>query len=578
MDYIAFALKYRPQTFDEVIGQDHVVASLKTAILKKRVHHAYLFSGPRGVGKTSMARILAKSLNCEKGPTITPCGKCPSCVEITRGTSLDIIEIDGASNRGIDEIRTLRENVKLSPAHSRFKVYIIDEVHMLTQEAFNALLKTLEEPPAHVKFIFATTHPQKVLPTILSRCQKFQFNLVAVEQFTQKLKAIAKTEKVKIPATLLYAVARVAGGSIRDAESLFDQLVPVVLEKGVVEDMFSFLGIIDEESLNAMLKSLVNKDLSESLTQIDRIVKDGRDLGVFLASLIEHARILLLAKISINSFKGIAEITPSTKELILELSKQITVSDILKLIDLFIKAKGFAQRLNTVRVPLELAVVKFSHVDTEPQAISEAPKKTTVKSPAQSKTSSKSKQSTKSKSSSKQKDSDDWADELENLNLEQEKVPEPSNISSDNDTSESGDDDMLLPVCKKKWGSIVGHIQKVRAALASHLSFSCPVSSAGEVIRIGFAKKDKFHKEIVESTKNAQLIEAAISKFLDKSVGVKFVISDSVKIEALSEPKAEFKPQEQKLKSSQPSGDDDKHEEFINELLDTFGGKIHTDD
>ena len=194
MSYLAFALKYRPQSFDEVVGQEHVVISLKNAILKSRVHHAYLFSGPRGIGKTSMARILAKSLNCHQGPTITPCGKCASCDEISRGTSLDIIEIDGASNRGIDEIRTLREGVKLSPAHSRFKVYIIDEVHMLTQEAFNALLKTLEEPPSHVKFIFATTHPQKVLPTILSRCQKFQFSLISVEKIVVKLQSIVKIE------------------------------------------------------------------------------------------------------------------------------------------------------------------------------------------------------------------------------------------------------------------------------------------------------------------------------------------------------------------------------------------------
>ena len=578
MDYIAFALKYRPQVFDQVIGQDHVVASLKNAILKKRVHHAYLFSGPRGVGKTSMARILAKSLNCEKGPTVTPCGKCPSCIEISKGTSLDIIEIDGASNRGIDEIRTLRENVKLSPAHSRFKVYIIDEVHMLTQEAFNALLKTLEEPPAHVKFIFATTHPQKVLPTILSRCQKFQFNLIAIEQITQKLKSIAKAEKVKIPETLLYAVARVAGGSIRDAESLFDQLVPVILEKGVVEDMFSFLGIIDEESLNAMLKSLVAKDLAASLTQIDKIVKDGRDLGVFLASLIEHARILLLAKVSVNSFKGIAEITPQTKELILEISKQISVSDILKLIDLFIEAKGFAQRLNTVRVPLELAVVKFSHNETEPQAIDEPPKKMAIKSPAQHKASSKTKQSTKSKVKPQEDDSGDWVGELEELNLEEDdQSPKVSNNASAQKDDEGGSDDMLLPICKKKWNDIVRHIQKVRAAIASHLSFSVPVSSAGEILRIGFAKKDTFHKEIVESAKNTHFIEEVVSKFIDKSVGVKFVISDSVKIEGVDGSKQESH-KEAKKDESQPAVDNEKHEEFINELLDTFGGKIHTDD
>jgi DNA polymerase-3 subunit gamma/tau len=187
MAYKAFALQYRPKNFDEVIGQEHIVTALKNAITAKRIHHAYIFSGPRGVGKTSLARIFAKAINCEAGPTVTPCGKCTSCTEIARGASLDVIEVDGASNRGIDEIRELRESAKLSPAYSRFKIYIIDEVHMLTTEAFNALLKTLEEPPEHVKFLFATTHPQKVIPTILSRCQKFQFSLLPIEKIVKKL-------------------------------------------------------------------------------------------------------------------------------------------------------------------------------------------------------------------------------------------------------------------------------------------------------------------------------------------------------------------------------------------------------
>ncbi|MFA7115371.1 MAG: DNA polymerase III subunit gamma/tau, partial [Candidatus Omnitrophota bacterium] len=245
MSYQAFALKYRPKNFSEVIGQRHVVTALKTAIEKNHIHHAYLFSGPRGCGKTSMARIFAKSLNCVNGPTITPCGKCPSCLEIAKGMALDVIEIDGASNRGIDDIRSLRENVKLSPIGAKYKVYIIDEVHQITSDGFNALLKTLEEPPSHVKFIFATTHPQKIIPTILSRCQKFQFTLLLLEDIVTKLKIITKSEKLQIPDSLLYAIARSAGGSIRDAESLLDQLAPVISQGGLVDDIFSFLGIID---------------------------------------------------------------------------------------------------------------------------------------------------------------------------------------------------------------------------------------------------------------------------------------------------------------------------------------------
>ena len=208
MSYIVFARKYRPQAFDEVVGQSHITTTLKNAIAQNRVAHAYIFAGPRGVGKTTTARILAKALNCEKGPTDNPCNKCPSCNEITQGISLDILEIDGASNRGIDEIRNLRENVKFSPSKGRFKVYIIDEVHMLTSEAFNALLKTLEEPPPHAKFIFATTQAHKVPPTILSRCQRFDFRRISIKDIVESLKVIAKKEGIKVDDEVLILIAK----------------------------------------------------------------------------------------------------------------------------------------------------------------------------------------------------------------------------------------------------------------------------------------------------------------------------------------------------------------------------------
>src|SRR3989338_5667859 len=225
--YLVFARKFRPQTFEEVIGQDPITTTLKNAIEKKRVAQSFLFTGSRGLGKTLTVGILAKAVNCEKGPTTEPCNRCISCEEITRGTSLDILEIDGASNRGIEEIRTLRENVKFKPTHGHYKVYIIDEVHMLTGEAFNALLKTLEEPPEHVKFIFATTEVHKVPLTVLSRCQRFNFRRIPTDEMVKKLKEVSKEEKIKINDGALFLIAKSAEGSLRDAESLLDQLAPL---------------------------------------------------------------------------------------------------------------------------------------------------------------------------------------------------------------------------------------------------------------------------------------------------------------------------------------------------------------
>jgi len=225
VSYEVFARKYRPQTFDDIIGQNHVTRTLKNAVEQNRLAHAYLFVGPRGTGKTSTARILAKALNCIHGPTVTPCGKCDNCREIAGGNSLDVIELDAASNRGIDDVRELRDNVRYAPAKGRFKIYIIDEVHMLTKEAANALLKTLEEPPKHVIFCLATTEPEKLPITILSRCQRFDLHRIATNLIAQQLQLIATKEKLTLEAAAAHAIARGAEGGMRDAESMLDQLV-----------------------------------------------------------------------------------------------------------------------------------------------------------------------------------------------------------------------------------------------------------------------------------------------------------------------------------------------------------------
>lgn len=289
-DYVVVARRYRPQTFDELIGQQHVATALKQAIGAGRVGHAYLFTGARGVGKTSAARILAKALNCESGPTPTPCNACDACRRIATGDDVDVLEIDGASNRGIDEIRQLRQNAGVRPSRGRLKVYIIDEVHMLTKEAFNALLKTLEEPPEHVKFIFATTEPQKIPITILSRCQRFDFAGVDSANIAERLRQIAEAEGVGIDDEALQVLAVRAAGSMRDSQSLLEQLLAVADGQITAEAVNTLLGIAPAARVAELAEALADRDAAAGLSALDAAVRGGADPGQVLDQLMGYYR------------------------------------------------------------------------------------------------------------------------------------------------------------------------------------------------------------------------------------------------------------------------------------------------
>ncbi len=357
MSYQVLARKWRPQVFEDVVGQGHITRTLQNAIASGRLAHAFLFSGPRGVGKTTTARILAKALNCTEGPTPTPCGKCDSCRETAAGTSVDVIEIDGASNRGIEHIRELRETVKYAPAGGKNKVYVIDEVHMLTNEAFNALLKTLEEPPPHVIFIFATTEPQKIPATILSRCQRYGFKRVALQEIIGRLRIIADAEGITITDQGLAMIARAAEGSVRDSQSLLDQAVSYSGMKISDQDLQLTLGSVAQETLSKFAAGLLSRDSAALLKQIDLLLEQGQDMRQFLSSLAEHLRNLLVVTIAPEPGR-VVELPAADIEAIRQQAAGTTTEHLLMLFDSLSKTLDDMRWSPQQRFTFEIGVIK----------------------------------------------------------------------------------------------------------------------------------------------------------------------------------------------------------------------------
>jgi DNA polymerase III subunit gamma/tau len=356
VSYEVFARKYRPQTFDDLVGQDHVSRTLKNAVAQNRLAHAYLFVGPRGVGKTSTARILAKSLNCVKGPTVTPCGECDNCREIAAGNSLDVIEIDGASNNSVEDVRQLRENVRYAPAKGRYKIYLIDEVHMLSPAAFNALLKTLEEPPEHVKFIFATTEPQKVLPTILSRCQRFDLHRIAANLIANHLQFIAGKENITLEPAAAHAIARGAEGGLRDAESMLDQLVAFCGEKISENDVLDVFGFTSEQTVVDLTGRILRGETPDAIDLLHQQSEAGKDMMRLMSDLIAYLRDLLVFKAKPDALKEDVEADVQTS---LAAQAELVPTDrLLELVDQFAAAEGRMKWVPNKKLHFEVAIIK----------------------------------------------------------------------------------------------------------------------------------------------------------------------------------------------------------------------------
>ncbi len=355
--YEVLARKYRPQTFSELAGQEHVSRTLQNAIDSGRVAHAFLFTGARGVGKTSTARIMAKTLNCESGVTHEPCNVCPQCIEITKGTSTDVFEIDGASNNGVDDVRDLRDNIKYLPSHSRYRIIIIDEVHMLSTNAFNALLKTLEEPPEHVKFIFATTEPHKLPVTILSRCQRFDFKRVTLPKIISRLREIADKESVTISDSSLALIARKGDGSMRDSLTAFDQVLAFCGNSVSEEDVGTLLGTIDRRLLAEISAAVFSGDTQGVLAGIKQVDLVGYNMRQFCQELIEHFRNLLVIR-SVKKPEEILDITAAELEDLNKQSLHVTALDIQRRLTLFIKAESEMGYASFPRLIVEMALLK----------------------------------------------------------------------------------------------------------------------------------------------------------------------------------------------------------------------------
>ena len=480
---------YRPQDFDEVVGQEAVVRTLRNAIERDQVRQAYLFAGPRGTGKTSMARILAKALNCAHGPTATPDNQCNACVAIANGTSLDVVEMDAASQRGIDDIREIRERVVLQPVEGRFKVYILDESHQLTDAAWNALLKLIEEPPPHLVFVFCTTDLAKVLETVRSRCQTFVFQRPRLQELVAVLRRVCEGEGIEAPDAALALIARGARGSFRDAVSTLDQLASATQGTISVQDVLQLVGAVEEDTLFRLCDAIVDRDTAGALTFVEELAEQGQDLGRLVTDLLEHLRHLLLVQ-HLAHVPDSLPVTAETRERLREQANQLPEPTVVRLIDLLAVAVDDMRQGGDPRLPLELALVKVTrpHADLSRQSLTHRLELLEQRPHAGSP-----------------------AVEARAPSPDPAPPAGPAPEHRDVPAAEGAAPDLALEQLQEAWQrTIVAAVREQSIPVATLLGEARPVGLEGETLTLEFAPGADFHRRQVEDPKNLTLLREAL--------------------------------------------------------------------